>query len=332
MFRVTKLTSGLRAWSDRVLLTPVLVGLAQPFRLLWAGLVVIATQIWRFLLRPLWRWVLRPALWLPLRWIGIQTWRFLLRPLWRWVLRPALWLPLRWIGIQTWRFLLRPLWRWVLRPLGLLLRWAGRALLASPRILVRTLPNKGWLAGPLVLVLTAAVLIAPEEANKRTHDRLAQVTAGTTAQSLGVLRPEVTVNLAPFAGWGLEPYEEDRRQLVLKQGEAELRVLREDGVQDAQDHYRWYAKTKLGVSDPGSLYPQHVTVQDSQGRPLRALKIDQTYHVQNRSNHDLDRFHQFVLFNYGTTVLILVLSTSGREPKPLWDQLYDLENSVRITP
>ncbi|MGL6235452.1 MAG: hypothetical protein ACRC20_08905 [Segniliparus sp.] len=339
MLQVTKLTSRARAWSDRVLLTPVLSGLAKPFQLLWAAIVFIGLQIWRWLLRPLWQWVLRPVLWLPLRWAGLQIWRWLLRPLWQWALRPVLWLPLRWAGLQIWRWLLRPLWRWILRPAWSLLRWTGALVLASPWIVARAFPNRGWLASSTVLALTAVVLFVPGVVNAKTRDRLAQVSATAATQSLGTIRPEVSVSLSSFSGWGLEPFDDQHRELVVKQDGAELRILREDHVPNAEDYLRKYAAVKLGVRDRINLYPVPVTVKDSRGKPLRVLQIEQNYHVWNSRNHDLDRNHQALLYDYGTTVLLLVLSTNGQGPelsgpgqKPLWEKWRELQASVRITP
>ncbi|EFV12559.1 hypothetical protein [Segniliparus rugosus] len=341
MLRVTKLTSRARAWSDRVLLTPVLRGLARPFRLLWAAVVFIAALIWRwllrpvwrFLLRPVWQWAIRPVLWLPLRWTGQQIWRFLLRPVWQWAIRPVLWLPLRWTGQQIWRWLLRPIWRFLLLPIWSLLRWAGAVVLASPWILARTLPNRGWLTSLVVLALTAAVVLVPGAVNKKTRGRTSQVAASSAVQRLGTDRPEMSVSLAPFAGWSLAPFDEGHRELVLRQNEAELRVSRTDaGELTAEGYLRWYATVKLGVRDPGRLYPQRVTVKDANGKPVPVLEIEQDYHVIDQRNPDLSRYSRVLLYNYGTAILLIVFSKSRRETSLPLEQLRLLKDSVRITP
>ena len=279
MLRVTKLTSWARAWSDRVLLTPVLSGLAKPFQLLWAALAFI--------------------------------------------------------GLRIWRWLLRPVWRWALRPIWSLLRLVGAFVLASPWIVARTFPNRGWLTSAAVLALTAVVLLVPGVVNAKTQDRLSRVTTATS-QTLGTIRPEITVSLASFAGWGLEPFDDQHRELVLKQNGDELRIIREDHVPNAEDFLRKYANVKLGVRDRVNLYPMPTTVNDAHGKPVRVLQIEQSYRVTDLPRRNWT--YQAMLYNYGTTVLLLVLSTSGfaqqtsGAEEDLWGQWRALQASVRITP
>lgn len=123
------------AWPIRALAVVFVV----PVKLAWDLLTAVLRLVWRYVLTPLYDYVLRPFLhylvWVPLRWVLVYL---LWLPL-SWIALHVLWVPLRWLGRRVLAPLFVALWHGLVvlvRALGPFWRLLGRVLLEVARSVV----------------------------------------------------------------------------------------------------------------------------------------------------------------------------------------------------